>query len=45
MKEEVVKDYQKLNERVRELECQNTKEVLDLLIGQLPFDLAQRLKR
>ena len=44
-KEEVVNEYQQLRYRVRELECRNVKETLDLLISQLPFDLAQQLKR
>jgi hypothetical protein len=44
-KEEVVSEYQQLRDLVRELESRNVKEVLDLLISQLPLDLAQRLKR
>ncbi|MBM5108108.1 hypothetical protein HYN94_10850 [Vibrio parahaemolyticus] len=44
-KEDVVSEYQQLRSRVRELECRNVEETLELLIRQLPFDLANRLKR
>lgn len=44
-KVELVDDVQSLRERVRELECKNVKETLDILISQLPFDLQAKLKR
>lgn len=43
-KVELVDDVQILRERVKELECRNVKETLELLLNQLPFDLQQRLK-
>ena len=43
-KEELVYDVQTLKRRLRELECRQVKETLDLLIGQLLIDLQQKLK-
>jgi hypothetical protein len=43
-KEELVDDVQVLREKVKLLECRQVKEILDLLVSQLPLDLQRRLK-
>lgn len=44
-KEDLVDDVQDLRALVKELECRNVKETLDLLLSQLPLDLQRQLKR
>jgi hypothetical protein len=43
-KEDLVNEVQVLRKKVRELECQNAKDTLDLALTKMPFDLRQRLK-
>lgn len=44
-KGELVENVQVLRDKVRELECRNVKETLELLLSQLPLDLQHQLRR
>ena len=43
-KENLVKEVQELRKKVRELECRQVKDTLDLALIQMPFDLRQKLR-
>lgn len=43
-KEDLVKEVQDLREKVKDLECRQVKDTLDLVLTQMPFDLRQKLR-
>lgn len=43
-KEDLVNEVQYLRDKVRELECRQVKDTLDLVLTKMPFDLMQKLR-